>query len=541
MARRQQRPIKDFTDITGMRTDLYCRVSSDLRTGLQGVDEKSVDDQEREGKAWAERARVQLGEIFREDAGRSASRFATKDRPEFQRLLEHVSTGQTDIVWVWAVDRSQRDLRVFAELRDVFTQHQVALSVNGKVYDPNDYDGWMLLGITSFFGERFSEELSKNVKRGKRSRAHEGLPPARTLYGYRRRRSETFPDGLPPERVWMDRKTKMYTWQEPDTWDGEDRPIEDSPAWVVRELFRKMAAGHAMHSLAGELNRRGIPTPGSTRRDKRNKYIWRHTAVRGIVTNPSYAGHLFYNGEIIEGVEPKWPALVDDQTFRAVNRILDEQARKVRQRIATRPNAAKSLLAHLVSCAKCGGPVSTRPEAKRQQRVGAPVRRYYACTKGGCAAIRQDALDDYVETVMIKYLSRPERYAELKKMDDSPAAAQAREDAAQARAELAQLYADQKAGTVSARIATINETRLLAVIEEAEKRAEELYVPAELRGRVGPTAEKEWERATNDIRRKMIAVVAEIQLKPAGRKNRWDPVPVDQRVEWRWLRDDDAD
>jgi site-specific DNA recombinase len=535
MARRQQRPLKDFTDITGMRADLYCRVSSDPRTGEQSVDEKSVDDQEREGKAWAERAGVQLGEVFREDAGRSASRFATRDRPEFQRLLDHVKAGETDIVWVWAVDRSQRDLRVFAELRDVFTQHQVALSVNGKIYDPNDYDGWMLLGITSFFGERFSEELSKNVRRGKRSKAEDGQPPNRTPFGYRRQKTQTPPDPelVPPARVWTDRKSKLFTWQEPNTWDGDDRPIEDSPAWVVREIFRRIASGDSMTSVAKDLHSRGIPTPGAEG-NYGSKLGWHHSKLRMIVRNPIYAGRQIYQGGILEGVEPRWPALVDEQTWRAANRVLDEQARRVKERIATRPNAAKSLLAHLVSCAKCGGPISARPDKLNRDR------RYYACAKGGCAAIRQDVLDEYVEEVMIRYLSQQELFSQISKMDDSPTAAQAREDAAQARAELEQLYADVKAGTIKARIAQLDEDRLLAQIEEAEKRAKESHVPPALRGRVGPQAEKAWKLATNEIRRKMIAAVAEIQLKPAGQKNRWHPVPVDQRVEWRWLRGPDA-
>src|SRR5262245_13336481 len=166
---RRPAPTKDFSDLSELRAALYCRVSSPGGTGEREVDEKSIDDQEREGQTWADRAGVQLGEIFRD--GGSASQFATKERPGFKRLLEHVKAGEVDIVWVWAVDRSQRDLQVFAELRNVFVRHQVALSVNGRLHDPNDYDAWMLLGITSFFGERYSVELSKNVRRGLASNA----------------------------------------------------------------------------------------------------------------------------------------------------------------------------------------------------------------------------------------------------------------------------------------------------------------------------------------------------------------------------------
>src|SRR6266566_3722037 len=155
---RQRRPHKDFHDLTGMRAALYCRVSyipkrgKDADEDRRAADEKSVDDQEREGRAWAARMGVQLVDPVFTDAGLSASPFSLKGRgraarPEFDKMLKLVEADEVDVVWVWAIDRSNRDLRVFTEMRDVFQEHQVALSVSGRLHDPNSYDDWMMLGF----------------------------------------------------------------------------------------------------------------------------------------------------------------------------------------------------------------------------------------------------------------------------------------------------------------------------------------------------------------------------------------------------------
>jgi hypothetical protein len=71
----------------------------------------------------------------------------------------------------------------------------------------------------------------------------------------------------------------------------------------------------------------------------------------------------------------------------------------------------------------------------------------YSCRDRGCASINREKLEDYVEEVMICWLSHPDVYAALTKVDDSKAAAQARADANRARADLDELYADVEGWT----------------------------------------------------------------------------------------------
>jgi site-specific DNA recombinase len=550
MARRRQPP-KDFSDLTGTRAVLYCRVShiqkKSKRSGdeaadekSRAVDEKSVDDQEREGRAWADRTGVQLVEVFR-DAGLSASKYATKDRPDFQRLLAFVEAGSVDVVWVWAVDRSQRDLRVFAEMRELFQKHQVALAVNSRLHDPNEDDDWMMLGITSMFGERYSVELSKNVTRGQGSSAANGQPHGSVTYGYRRRRGDNRPDGVSEDRVWIDKRTKQYVWQEPHYFDDEGRAVEDSPAWVVREIFRRILAGDSLSRIARDLNDRGVPLPrGAIPTPKSG---WTANGLRKIALNPAYIGlrvrqHDWNRLEDAHrsalAVKGKWPALVDEGDFWTVHRELTRPERK-----HTRPAAAKSLLSCLVTCGKCGGQVVAGWTERRGNRY-----HTYNCGNLRCVGIKSAPLDEYVEEIIVQWLSDPGVFAELTRVDDSAVAAEARAEANELRVDLEVWRRKAIAGEIDANFyATIEQDRLRR-IDAADKRGEPATIPAALGNLVGPEAEAAWNRASLEVKRQVIRMVADITLMPSDRSGaeaRWYGAPVSERVQWRWLLGPDTD
>src|SRR6266567_721830 len=240
MPRRPPAKRRDINDLSDLRVGLYCRVSLD-----KGGTEKSVDDQEAVGRQWVERAGAKLEErhVYR-DADRSASRFATKQRENFNRLLGDIEAGELDVVWFWELSRSQRRLDVFARLRDLCREQSVLWVIRDRVYDPTNYADMMTLGMLSVIGENESEMTSLRVLRGKAASAARGRPGGRCPYGYR--------------RVY-DPNTRQLVRQEPDIWDGNGRAIEDSPAWIVREIYDRYAAGEGTIAIMRDLNRRGIP------------------------------------------------------------------------------------------------------------------------------------------------------------------------------------------------------------------------------------------------------------------------------------------
>jgi site-specific DNA recombinase len=544
MATRRRVPKRDFSDLSGLRAALYCRVSQARKCpecggegceacefsgylAESGGEEKSTRDQERDGRAWAERSGVVLEHVFK-DTGISASQFSTKQRPAFKDLMECVAKDEVDVVWVWAIDRSNRDLRVFADMRDIFTTHQVALVVAGKLYDPNIYDDWMLLGITSQFAERYSHELSRNVRRGQASSAQDGRPHGPATYGYTRT---------------YDKERNQFI-RDPKWWDDDGHPIKDSPAAIVRDIFKRIKKGHGLVEIARDLNDHGIRRPkGALPTAKKG---WTNVDIKRIALNPAYIGRRVYQadwsrpGEAVKAILPdvkaQWEPLIDEETFWTVHRKLtarktDEDGNEITQR----PAAAKSLLSCLVTCTKCGGNVvagwTNQPGGRRYQ--------IYCCMHRRCSSIRRAALDDYVEEIMIRWLSDPEVFTELTRVDNSAAASQAQADAEQARSELAQWRHAAERGEITLAGYKAYEKGALARIEAAEQRLREATVPDLLVGRIGPKAEAAWNSASLTVKRQIIATVADIWLRPTGiskgGSKRWYAPDAKHRVEWHWL------
>jgi site-specific DNA recombinase len=505
---------RDTSNLTDLRVGLYVRVSLD-----QDDTGKSTDDQEAVGREWVGKVGAVLVDVY-SDRDRSASRYATKEREEFTRLLGDIAAGKLDAVWFWELSRSQRRLDVFAKLRDLCRDMGVLWVIRDRVVDPNDSTDMMSSAMMAVIGENESEMTSQRVQRGKKSSANLGRRSGRVPYGYR---AEYDRDG-------------RYLHDVPDLFDGNAVAVEDSPAAIVREIYARILAGHSLTSIRRDLNDRGIRT--------KQGYPWENSKIRHIAMSPTYLGQRVYQvGEgilqadrvkmVLDGVETKWPPLVDAETFWAVHRILSDPARRT-----TRPGRrTHALLSSLARCAKCGGKLILKSASTARK----PPRAMYFCTDKSCVGIYAELLDDYAEKVMVRWLSDPDVVADLTRVDDSVAATQARGDVEQLRAELAGLYRDAKAGRVSPVIATASEKGLQERIDEAEHRIQAATLPPMLRGNIGPQAKAGWEALDIEAKRAIIRVVADIRVQQIGRgrgsgeARRPGPCPAQDRVEWRWL------
>jgi hypothetical protein len=379
----------------------------------------------------------------------------------------------------------------------------------------------MTPAILSVLAEIESEQTSERVQRGKKDSALDGRPAGRVPYGY--------------ARIWD--RTKAGKWEKdvPDVFDGNGRPVEDSPAYVVREIFEKIAGGQSITAIRKDLNDRGLRT--------RSGGEWANSNVRYIALSPTYIGQRVYrvldhcdvkagdrSKAVLKGVEAGWPALVDTELFWAVHRILTDESRRT-TRFGARPTT--QLLSAIAECGVCGGKLVRKAGPTRGGR-GPELNWLYSCRDRFCVGIYQPDLDEYVERVIVRWLSDPAVAVALTAGDDSAAARQARADAVQGRAELQQLYTDVKAGVVSARIATFEEKRLTEAITDAESRVQAATIPPVLNGKLGKQAKAGWDMCDLETKRAIIRSVAEIRIRQVGRGGNRQ-VPVSDRVEWRWL------
>jgi site-specific DNA recombinase len=118
-----------------LRAVIYTRVSQD-RNGIG----RSVTDQERECRVVCEREGWQVISVFC-DNDRSASRYATKSRPEFAQVLDLIDSGGYDVLVTWEASRATRDLKVYTQLAERCAIAGVLWCYSGSTHDLRTRDG----------------------------------------------------------------------------------------------------------------------------------------------------------------------------------------------------------------------------------------------------------------------------------------------------------------------------------------------------------------------------------------------------------------
>lgn len=270
---------------------------------------------------------------------------------------------------------------------------------------------------------------------------------------------------------------------------------------AVAQAHREVLDGMTLGSIARSWNEAGILT--SLGRE------WRATEVGRVLRRPRNAGLMEYQGEITG--KASWPAIVKEETWRAVMAILNDPGRKT-----TPGPARRHLLTFLAECDVCDSPVLVTSTGRR------PV---YRCRKDTRGHVCRDVayVDDLVTRLVIGRLSKTDA-ADLLKKDTS--------------ADLAALRREQVA--VEALMREENELRkrrLLTPEEFAESRTEHLADLDRIKGRMAELAQADvlapfigraaeaWKDATLDRRRAVIDALMTIRIMPTrkGRPAGWRP------------------
>src|SRR5215218_979132 len=176
------------------RALIYTRVSKDKRQG------RSVEEQETECRRVCDVEGWTIADVLT-DNDRSASRYATKARPEWEKVKHRLATDGIDVLVTWEASRSSRDLAGFVELRDLCQNHGIMLNYKGRSLDLDATNDRFEAGLHALLAERESDETRDRILRAVREQAAEGRPHGRVLYGYKRT---------------YDRETGALTGQVPD-------------------------------------------------------------------------------------------------------------------------------------------------------------------------------------------------------------------------------------------------------------------------------------------------------------------------------------
>ena len=235
----------------------YLRVSQDRSGRARSVEEQHDDNV----RACGAHGFTINGEAY-SDVSLSASRYATKVRGDFARLLADLEAGRfgADVLVLWESSRGSRRVGEWATLVDDLEDSGVLVHVttHGRTYDcANARDRRTLLedAVDAAFQ---SDKASAAILRAAAATAARGEPHGRTPYGYART---------------YDPKTRKLIAQEP----------EPAEAAVVRELFARLRKGHSLRAIAGDFAARGV----TTRTGK--PFTAQH--LRDVALRPIYGGY----------------------------------------------------------------------------------------------------------------------------------------------------------------------------------------------------------------------------------------------------------
>lgn len=236
--------------ISTQKVAIYIRVS----TAMQ-IDKDSLQVQKRELTAYSEMVLGIKDYVIFEDPGYSAK---NTDRPDYQRMMERLRTGEFSHLLVWKIDRISRNLLDFAQMYAELKHLGIAFVSKNEQFDTSSAIGEAMLKIILVFAELERNMTSERVTAVMLSRANNGQwNGGRVPYGY----------------AW-DKETKEFS-------------LIETEAKIVRTIYDMYEEYQSLAYICRWLNENNYPT--------KNGKEWSITTIHKILTNPFYNGSYLYN------------------------------------------------------------------------------------------------------------------------------------------------------------------------------------------------------------------------------------------------------
>lgn len=444
-----------------MISDLYGRKSTK-------DDGRSVAGQEKDWQDDCAAQDITQGRVFA-DPDRSASRYATKPRPDYAELLQHIRAGKCEMLGLWESSRGSRDLAEWVALLDLCRKTGTLIRVisHHRTYDVRVRRDWKSLADDGVDAADESEKISERVTRGKRMAAASGRPAGRLTYGYTREYDSA---GTFVRQV-----------------------INPEQAAVIREIVQAVRNGESLYGLARALNARGLTAPEGGK--------WQSAHMGRIASNPAYAALRVHQGEVIGKAD--WPAILTEIQHYSVLAMLQAPGRRV-----SRGTALRWPLSGVPLCGKC--------EIGRLRVHRGGAARTYNCPECQRTSINATALDDFVEGMVLKRLRKPDTLDAFRGAPDDSALLAAQTQERELRERMDSHYDAAAAGRLSQAGLTSMEARLLPAIAEASAKVRRLSAPAPLRELEGIDVAGTWDDGlTVAMRRAVIEAMCTLRVDAA--------------------------
>jgi len=488
---------------------IYGRASRDPKGG--GT---SVTKQLERGRDFAKREKAQVVAEIRDD-NKSASR-GSRERAGFAEVRGLIERGQADLLILWEVSRSSRDLEEFMGLVNACSDSGLEIVVSGTRYDPSKVNDWLPLAFQGVMAEAEARRIKQRNIDSVETNAMRGTPHGRIPYGYR--------------RVY-DPKTGVLINQSP--YDEHDPSRLSPEAQVIAEAVQAVLKGVTLRQICRDLNASGVPTVRRARMKTLAENprgvvtVWEPSTLRQLLLNPTVAGRRVHRGEDIGPAA--WDPIVDYGTWLRLRNFLKDPSRLSVSN--PRGPAPRHLLSGIAHCGECGARVKAATNVSR-------IPRAYTCRTEGCMRVTAtaDRVDERVEAVLMALFERPDFQSALADAHER------RETAATRGPDVASLIAEKEVeldaveklrdgGELTLRAYASETKRIEDVIEHLRnQQVAAVSSPALRRLLTAATLQDGWKTADLMDRREVVRLLLDVTINRAVVRGRnFDPRRVEVR------------
>lgn len=331
--------------LSAKKAAIYIRVSTKYQ-----VDKDSLQVQRRELEAYADMVLGIKDYVIFEDAGYSAK---NTDRPDYQRMMDRLRSGEFSHLLVWKIDRISRNLLDFAEMYSELKKLGIAFVSKNEQFDTSNAVGEAMLKIILVFAELERQMTSERVTAVMLSRATNGQwNGGRVPYGYD-----------------YDKETRTFS-------------INSQEASIVKKIYLMYDQYRSILYISRFLNQSGLKTRAGNE--------WTVATVHKILSNPFYTGAYRYNvhcdGKGYEKrSEDNWVTvknhhqpIISEVDYNRASEVLIKNRRGGVPTGQTYLRKNIHVFAGLVKCGNCGANMSCGPGKPRADGWRASV---YGCGK----------------------------------------------------------------------------------------------------------------------------------------------------------------
>lgn len=319
----------------------------------------------------------------------------TFDRPQFNKLKKDLENNKIDIVIAKDLSRIGRhNAKTLLFLEEVKNYNKrIILVEEGNGYDSAKDDD-DILGIKTWYNERYIKDISKKIRSSINSKQKHGKFLIREYFGYKK-----------------------------DNIDKHKLIIDEETAWIVKLIFEKYINGMGSRAISNYLNDNKIPTPSQTIKQryelkgkpyKRNiSHVWYSSLVQRIIRNDIYAGVLRLSKTTVVGIKGKsidkdekdqyifkdnHEPIISKEDFELAKKIMNQRKKN------TYKGQKKNhyLFTGLIYCADCKKPIIGHTSQHKTKS--------YICTtyhnRGKEFCVSHRIKEDQIVVDLIKYIKQ---------------------------------------------------------------------------------------------------------------------------------------